>query len=202
MGENPQTHQSVETLFREINSLLRAEGRPAADETALFLGDQNFENLTDCKRSMPFESELRSLLEQSALPIAQAVLNAWDYVPWGNNPVAGGPAQPIFAVASLLGDNAAFYTPNYRLGFYYQTRHSYYGLHSHRADETYTIIAGSAHWTAADITVWRRPGDVIHHPSLTPHAFRTGREGFLALWRWSGDVSIDSYQMIDDPLAG
>jgi len=32
-----------------------------------------------------------------------------------------------------------------------------------------------------------------------PHAFRAGPDGFLALWRWSGDVNTHSYTFLDDP---
>ena len=41
---------------------------------------------------------------------------------------------------------------------------------------------------------------MIHHPSMLAHAFRTGRQGVLAMWRWSGDVSTQNYRMLDDPL--
>ncbi|MGB5560546.1 MAG: hypothetical protein WBN04_21345 [Paracoccaceae bacterium] len=40
---------------------------------------------------------------------------------------------------------------------------------------------------------------MIHHPSLMPHAFRTGSEGFLAIWRWSGDINTHSYAFVEDP---
>jgi mannose-6-phosphate isomerase-like protein (cupin superfamily) len=75
---------------------------------------------------------------------------------------------------------------------------SYYPLHLHDADETYAIIAGQALWTAGDDTRMRGAGDMIHHPSLMPHAFRTGPEGFLAIWRWSGDINTHSYAFIED----
>jgi hypothetical protein len=34
-----------------------------------------------------------------------------------------------------------------------------------------------------------------------PHAMRAGPEGFLAMWRWSGDIGFDSYRMLPDPEA-
>lgn len=193
-------NDAVNVLLAEIQTLLRSEGRHAADETADFLSAGAALQLGPNSQQLSFEYDLRRLLQASPLKVAAAMLNAWDHIPWGNNPVSVGPKQAIFAVSSLLGDNAAIYAPDHRLGFFYQSPHSYYGLHDHLADETYTILAGAAHWTAGDTTLWRRPGDMIHHPSMTPHAFRTGREGFVAMWRWSGDVSTDSYRMMDDPL--
>ena len=54
--------------------------------------------------------------------------------------------------------------------------HSYYPLHLHNADETYVIVAGQALWTAGTDIQIRRVGDMIHHPSLMPHAFRTRKK--------------------------
>lgn len=78
---------------------------------------------------------------------------------------------------------------------------SYYSLHNHDADETYVILAGQSLWTAGDDTRMRGTGDMIHHPSLMPHAFRTGPEGMVAFWRWSGDVNTHSYAFLPDPQA-
>jgi hypothetical protein len=30
---------------------------------------------------------------------------------------------------------------------------------------------------------------------------RAGPEGFLAMWRWFGDIGFDSYRMLPDPEA-
>lgn len=32
-----------------------------------------------------------------------------------------------------------------------------------------------------------------------PHGMHAGPEGFLALWRWSGDIGFDSYRILHDP---
>ena len=64
------------------------------------------------------------------------------------------------------------------------------------------ILAGGAEWWAGDDKRWRGPGEMIHHPSLMPHAFRAGSQGLLAAWRWSGDVNFQSYKMLPDPEAG
>ena len=85
-----------------------------------------------------------------------------------------------------------------RLGLVYMQPEGYYPLHLHDADETYAIIAGRTLWTAGDDIRMRGAGEMIHHPSLMPHAFRTGFEGFLAIWHWSGDINTHSYAFVED----
>lgn len=193
-------HSTHINAITALADLLHSENRPEATQTAQLLASLGPDALATPQQPGPFHAEMRALLAQSPLPAAQALLQGFHTIPWGTNPVSTGPAQPIFAVAELLGDSAPIAVLNLRMGLFYQTANAYYGLHDHPADETYTILAGSAHWTAGDTTTWKHPGDMIHHPSMLAHAFRTGRQGVLAMWRWSGDVSTQNYRMLDDPL--
>ena len=132
---------------------------------------------------------------------ARSVLKAQNLLIWGSNPVEGNTEKSIAAmisVATLLGPEGPIPAPDVRLGLFYMRPESYYPLHLHDADETYAIIAGQALWTAGDDIRMRGAGEMIHHPSLMPHAFRTGSEGFLAIWRWSGDINTHSYAFIED----
>lgn len=148
-----------------------------------------------------FDAAMRAVLSDSAHPAAKAILAAQHLLPWGTNPVEGNTEEDIAAlisVLSLMGPEGPIPAPDVRLGLLYMRPNSYYPLHVHDADETYVIIAGQALWTAGDDIQMRGAGSMIHHPSLMPHAFRTGPEGFLALWRWSGDVNTHSYAFIED----
>jgi mannose-6-phosphate isomerase-like protein (cupin superfamily) len=143
---------------------------------------------------------IMTILANSAHPAAAAVLAAHALLPWGSNPVetrTEANVAALISVATLLGPEGPFFAPDIRLGLVYMRPDSYYPLHLHDADETYFIIAGRALWIAGDDVRMREAGDVIHHPGLLPHAFRTGPEGFLAVWRWSGDINTTSYAFVE-----
>lgn len=148
------------------------------------------------------DAGIRAVLADSTHPTARSVLAAQSFLPWGSNPVEGNTEKSLAAMISvltLMGPEGPIPAADVRLGLVYMRPESYYPLHLHDADETYVIIAGQALWTAGDDTRMRGVGDMIHHPSLMPHAFRTGSEGFLAIWRWSGDINTHSYAFIEDP---
>lgn len=151
-----------------------------------------------------FDAGMRTVLATSRHPVAQAALAALDRLPWGSNPVESqteGAIAAMISVATLMGPEGPMLAPDVRLGLVYMQPDSFYPLHNHDADETYVIVAGQALWTAGDDVRIRYAGDMIHHPSLMPHAFCTGPEGFLALWRWSGDINTHSYAFIKDRTA-
>ncbi len=138
------------------------------------------------------------------LPAARLIHEAHDWLPWADSPAAA--LQPtdlraIKSVVTLLGPNAPIRSDTLLCGLFYQAPNSYYPLHAHNAAETYTLLAGSAHWQAGDRRFPLTPGEAIHHPPNLPHAMRAGPDGFLALWRWSGDIAFDSYRMLAAPDA-
>lgn len=194
-------------LLSAIAEVYAAEPRPeaAASAAALLAAPRGtfFQPHPACE----FDRAIQALLASSTHPAAAAILAAQERIPWGTNPVADrvdAAFTSLCAVATLMGPEGPIASPDYRLGLFYQRPDSYYALHAHDADETYVILAGTALWTAGTDVRQRGAGEVIHHPSLMPHAFRTGPEGLLALWRWSGDISVSSYVMLADPevLAG
>jgi quercetin dioxygenase-like cupin family protein len=146
------------------------------------------------------DAAIRALLMASPHPAAQALLAAQSLIPWDTNPV--GDVVPeelkVYTVSTLMGPEGPIYAPNLRCGLYYQRPGSYYPLHDHDADETYVILAGDTMWTAGEDTREREIGEMIHHPSHMPHAFATNG-GMLAMWRWWGDVNLESYRFLPDP---
>ncbi|MCU9849496.1 dimethylsulfonioproprionate lyase family protein [Defluviimonas sp. WL0024] len=193
---------AFDALLDALASIYRSEGREAADRTAQALVTTPAPEAFALQPPCALDGLMRDLLATSAHPAAAAILAAQDLIPWGTNPVAdrmSDSAAAICAVTTLMGPDGPIPAPDLRLGLFYQRPNSYYALHNHDADETYVILAGQAFWTAGEDRRMRVPGDMIHHPSLMPHAFRTGSEGVLALWRWSGDVNTHSYAFLDDP---
>ena len=194
---------ALDTLLQALADLIRAEPRPEAAATAQALVATQIPAPFLPSVPGPHDGAIRALLT-GAGPLAGAVLAMMDRLPWGSNPVDAqvGPYATIFAVAELLGPEAPIPAPDLRMGLFYQAPGTYYPLHLHDADETYTILAGSAVWTAGDDTRLRGAGDTVHHPSRMPHAFAAGPEGLFAVWRWSGDINTHSYSFIADPAVG
>ncbi len=197
MAQNSVFHD----MLRAIAKVYEAEADPQGPHTAKTLlvtpSPVGFDPGVPCL----FDAGIRAVLADSNHPTARSVLAAQNLLPWGSNPVEGNTEKRIAAmisVSTLMGPEGPIPAPDVRLGLVYMRPESYYPLHLHDADETYVIIAGRALWTAGDDTRMRGVGDMIHHPSLMPHAFRTGCEGFVALWRWSGDINTHSYAFIDD----
>lgn len=186
-------------LWAELAQIFDREGRACAARTAEALracGGLVASPLLDD----PDDRAIRSLLGSSSLPVARAMLDAHDLLPWGENPVARQIADKkheVYATANLMGPDAPLYVPDLRVGFYYQRPNSRYALHSHAAVETYVIVAGAALWTAGEAQRDVAEGSYIHHSSYLPHACQTGPEGVVALWRWSGDIAVDSYRIHD-----
>jgi quercetin dioxygenase-like cupin family protein len=137
-------------------------------------------------------------------PAARLIHAAHPWLPWADSPAAS--LQPtglraIKSVVTLLGPGAPIPSDTLLFGLFYQAPGSYYPLHAHNAAETYTLLAGRADWQAGDRRLALTAGEAIHHPPDLAHAMRAGPEGFLAMWRWSGDIGFDSYRMLADLLS-
>ena len=192
---------SADTLVSALSELYVAELDSAGPLAALALRGADLQWLNERPHDA-FDDIVYTLLSLSDLPQAERIAAARAYLPWGTSPLTAdksGEVAACYSVATLMGPEGPVICPDHRLGLFYQQPNTYYPLHIHMADETYVILAGRAIWTAGDDTRPRVPGDMIHHPSLMPHAFRTGPEGLLALWRWSGDIDPAKYDMVPDP---
>lgn len=191
-------YQALSAFIEEMARVFDAEGRAEAADLALVLKtlpEDLWLQGSDCGS----DSAIRELLGSSAMPVAQAALAAHDELGWAfENYASHSPEAALlspYVVADLLGPEQAFRSENARAGLYYQKPNTRYGLHSHAAEETYVIIAGTALWTAGELQRQLVAGDYVHHTTYLPHACQTGPEGVVALWRWSGDIGKDSYRV-------
>ncbi|MDK3017691.1 dimethylsulfonioproprionate lyase family protein [Pseudodonghicola flavimaris] len=190
---------TVLDFFAAMAAIFEAEGRPEAVETAAALCALANPELTPLT-GMVDTDPIRDLLQTSPLPVAAAMLAVLDQIPWGINPVSGqasAEALSSYVSSDLMGPDSPIFSNTLRVGLFYQRPDTRYGLHSHAAAETYAIIAGRALWTAGDTQKQMGPGDYVHHSTYLPHACETGPEGVLAIWRWSGDIGVDSYRIHD-----
>ena len=188
-----------QVMLEEIAKVYEAENDPQGSHTAQTLRLNRSQYAFGVVPPCTLDAGIRTVLAISAHPVARTMLSTLDRMPWGSNPVADRTENAIAAmisVANLMGPEGPISAPDVRLGLLYMRPDCFYPLHTHDADETYVIVAGQALWTAGDDVRIRGAGNMIHHPSLMPHAFRTGPEGFLALWRWSGDINTHSYTFV------
>ena len=191
-------------LIHALADLVASEPRTEAQATARALGagvDTDFPAQTPSL----LDGEIRAACAlPDAHPAARLIAMAQAHLPWQASPAAAlqpGHLAATKAVITLLAPEGPIPAPDLRFGLFYQAPGIYYPLHAHEAEETYTILAGSAEWQAGDRRFTLTPGQSSHHPPNQPHAMRAGPQGFLAIWRWSGDISFDSYRMLPDPEA-
>ncbi|MDP3198178.1 dimethylsulfonioproprionate lyase family protein [Tabrizicola sp.] len=191
-------------LLSALADLTAAEPRPEALTTARLLRAAAETDFPPQPASSLSPGILHAAALPDAHPAARLVGEAHTWLPWQDSPAAA--LQPtalraIKSIVTLLGPGAPIPSHTHLFGLFYQAPGSYYPLHAHEAAETYILLAGSAEWQAADRRFPLSAGGSSHHPPNLPHAMRAGPEGFLALWRWSGDIAFDSYRMLPDPQA-
>ena len=98
-------------------------------------------------------------------------------------------------VCELLGPTGMVKDARFRVGLYMQELGFLYPTRTHMADETYILLGGSSYWGTYDnIPVKHETGAIIHHPSMIPHHNLTKTKPMIATWRWSGDISFDTYR--------
>jgi len=98
------------------------------------------------------------------------------------------------AHVELLGPAGLVASSKVRIGLYGMLPHCEYGIRTHPAEETYLILAGSAFWKRGDAPYQQRfAGQRSYHPSMMPHASRTGDNAFMSIYIWDGDIATDQY---------
>ena len=195
---------SLSELLRALADVTALEARPEAMATAAALRSATKADFPPQPPSSLSPGIRHTAALPGAHPVAALVHSAHPWLPWTDSPAAS--LQPtslraIKSIVTLLGPDAPIASQSLLFGLFYQAPGSYYPLHAHNAAETYTILAGRADWQAGDRRFPLTAGEAIHHPPDLPHAMRGGPDGFLAMWRWSGDIGFDSYRMLPDPQA-
>ena len=190
-------------LLNTLADLTATEARPEAQATATALAAATKTDFPE----QPASTLSSGILHTASLtghPAARLIHAAHPWLPWQDSPIAAQQPDQLRAIKSvvtLLGPGAPIPSETLLCGLFYQAPNAYYPRHAHNAAETYTILAGSALWQAGDRRITLTAGEAIHHPPNLPHAMRAGPDGFLAVWRWSGDIGFESYRMLPDPEA-
>ena len=191
-------------LLRELAAVYRAEDRPGARAAA-----EAYERAAEAELALepavPYrlDAQIRKALARARHPAARAAREAHRWLRWSATGILDehipSRVSDVFAVVSLIGPGAMVEAEGVRSGLFMQVADTYYPLHGHAAEETYVMLAGRGQWTLEGRRpAWRRPGAHIHHPAGMGHATRTGPRPLVATWRWSGDIGLESYRILEE----
>ena len=194
----------MKTFFQEICNLLAEENTKVSLEIKKELGEFILNkdlNFFKYKIVPNLSSEISELLKTSEHYLAKEIIEAESWLKWRKTTIPASliseEVSSLFFVCPILGINTFAPSAKFRLGLLYQKPNSYYPLHNHNAVESYVVIGGGLDWTDGKERRKLSVGDIIHHPRSLPHAFKTNQSGFLGLWHWSGDISPESYKVLE-----
>ncbi len=189
--------EGICNLLAEENTAISYQIKKELDEF-IFAKDLNFSRNKIVSNVTP---EVNELLKISDHDLAKEIIDAEKWLQWRKTTIPDSliteEVSDLFYVCPIIGLDAFISSDKFRLGLLYQKPNSYYPLHNHNAVETYSVIGGGLDWTDGKEKRKLTVGDIIHHPSLLPHAFKTEQSGFLGLWHWSGDISPESYKVLE-----
>ncbi len=143
-------------------------------------------------------SVLNGVLEAGADPLLDHLANIADILAWRIS--AGGRDNAEVAsavtVAELIGPDGMIRSDQCRFGLLLQHAGIFYPPHHHEAEELYLVLSGVAAWqTDKYQPALLQPGSFAHHAPWQPHSIRTEVDPLLALWGWTGNLSLSTYSM-------
>lgn len=190
---------SIHELLLFLASLYAKESNPAGPETAKVLRNTTTDqiNINDKNQSSKLEI-IKQALAIDPIDNSQIIQNALPYIQWFEPAVeianlkAEKSAKMI--ACELLGPDGMVANDQFRVGLYIQLPNLNYTTRTHAAEETYIALGGVGFWGINnEMSMHRKTGDIIHHPSMIPHHNLTKEQPMIAAWRWSGDISFDHY---------
>ena len=127
-------------------------------------------------------------------------------LPWAPPTTSDDPQYTAHSLpkvhVELLGPDGLVWSDQVRLGLYGILPGAEYGIRTHPAEEVFVMLAGRAFWKRGDAPYEiHGPGERSYHPSMMPHATRTGDIAFLSAYVWCGDISTDQYVYEGLPLS-
>ena len=192
---------ALTTLIDALADLFDGEGRPGGDEVAAALRHHRDDPVCHPGSGTAIDQEIRNLCaEPDATSIAHLTAAAWHFLPWHYSGLSDGRIPEELArrmiTCEILGDRGTIFCSTCRVGFFAQMSGVDYGARTHAAEETFFVVAGEADFRLPPGDWHRlRPGDAIHHPSMAPHQSRSPDRAMLAVWRWTGSIGLETYQM-------
>ncbi len=140
------------------------------------------------RRDLLGEAVARAPATMAAM--AAAIAGADDFATWTEYSASEW-ARPFLgrvAAAFLVGPSAPVFDDQLSFGMFVVAPDVFYPEHGHPAREVYLVVSGETEFLSAG--GWRslRAGEAsVQEPEVT-HALRTGSQGMLCFWAWTGDV--------------
>ncbi len=188
-------------MLTAIAALFAAEGRPGGDEVAATVRDL-VPSITKLPtpRGYDIETHVKTALSLRPHACAAKVSAVLPLIDWHHSGYEDGRIRPEIALhmltAELIGPTGMIPCAQLRMGLFMQSPHVDYVTRRHLAEETFIMLGGTGYWsTHGGRLSPAGAGDIIFHPSMTPHATVTKAEPLIAAWRWSGDISWGGYEL-------
>ncbi len=192
---------TLTTLFAELADVFDGpESIEAVARQALREADTEWTPPDD---AAPLAQPFLDVLAQADAHPVSALIAAMPFV-WAPPQTS---ADPLYvehskskAHVEILGPGGLIRSDQVRIGLYGMLPEAEYGMRTHPAEEIYVMLAGRSYWrrgTAPYAPLL--PGERSHHPSMMPHASRTGDLAFMSIYAWRGDISTDDYQYLGLP---
>ena len=193
---------NTEKIFKDILMMLsdvyQNEGSKNGSLTAEALslaGNQTF-NLKE-NEDDELSKLFNSFISNDDHLLALQLKEISNFLPWHHSDMGGrieGDLKKQFIQFVLLGPSGIINSNDYEVGIFMQMANIDYPVRRHPAEETFFIISGKGYFNKDHHPeIYGEVGDYIHNPSMINHSNRTEEHHMIWSWRWSGDISEDSY---------
>lgn len=193
----------ISRLCQGLAALFAAEGRPGGDQAAAALRKHGSDAHQREGTTTSHSDAIAALLDMpGALPVAALARAAMPALPWHYSGYHDGRIRADVALSmatcEIIGPNSLIRCESCKVGLFAQSAGHDYPARRHGAEETFIMLAGRGHWQC-DPGDWAEhgPGGMLHHPSMAAHRSRTHQSGFVAAWRWTGDIDTASYKLLE-----
>ena len=185
---------NTEKIFRDIlirlSDLYQNEGSQNVSLTAEALSLAS-NQVFDLKENEDEELSkfFNSFISNDDHMLAQQIKEISNFLPWHHSSMGGRIEGSV-----LLGPSGIIKSNDYEVGIFMQMANIDYSVRRHPAEETFFIISGKGYFNKDHHPeIYGEVGDYIHNPSMINHSNRTEEHHMIWSWRWSGDISLDSY---------
>ncbi|MFK7942948.1 MAG: dimethylsulfonioproprionate lyase family protein [Paracoccaceae bacterium] len=199
--------EALRALVDALADLYAAEGRPGGAEAAAALRDHRNDPLREPDHLSRPDRSMQTFCDKSEPhPIAHMVSAIWDRLPWYHPGLEEGSIPDEIATTmmscQILGPKGLLYSDSCKVGLFGQSAGVDYATRTHAAEETFVMLAGHGEWRLPPEGWYTLgPGGSAHHPSMVEHQSRSTHTGFLAAWRWTGDIGMESYSYTEEACA-
>ena len=193
---------STKKIFKDIlmtlSDIYQNEGSKNGFLTAEALslaGNQTF-NLKENEND-ELSKLFNSFISNDDHLLAHQLKEISNFLPWHHSDMGGridGDLKKQFIQFVLLGPSGIINSNDYEVGIFMQMANIDYPVRRHPAEETFFIISGKGYFNKdSNPEIYGEVGDYVHNPSMINHSNRTEEHHMIWSWRWSGDISEDSY---------